>query len=93
MGPAPSRIAVRRRLLPGPALWCALVLVGAQAGAQSPPPPPESPATVSTAAPRLVLDTEVIDLGQLVRGESAEASFALRNEGDAVLRILRAKPG
>jgi hypothetical protein len=35
----------------------------------------------------------VIDLGQLVRGEKAEASFALRNEGDAVLRILRAKPG
>lgn len=92
MGPAPSRIAARRRCLSGPALWCALALVGGQAGAQS-PPPPESPAAESAPAPRLVLDSKVIDLGRLVRGESAEASFALRNEGDAVLRILRAKPG
>jgi hypothetical protein len=39
------------------------------------------------------VDSKEVDLGRLVRGEQAEAVFTLRNEGDAVLRILRVKPG
>ena len=94
MGPVPSSTATRRR----PALWgslllCALVLVCGPAAAQSPPPESDTAAAESKPAPRLVVENKEIDLGQLVRGESAEASFVLRNDGDAVLRILRAKPG
>jgi hypothetical protein len=40
-----------------------------------------------------VVESEQIDLGQLVRGSSAEARFTLRNEGETTLHILRAKPG
>lgn len=74
-------------------MCCGLALVWGPSVAQTPPPPPEAQAQETAPAPRLVLETNLIDLGQLVRGESAEARFALRNEGDAVLRILRAKPG
>lgn len=93
MGPAPPRIVTRRFRFLSPALWCGLALGWAPLAAQAPPPPAEPQAEVAAPAPRLVVDSNTIDLGQLVRGESAEARFALRNEGDAVLRVLRAKPG
>lgn len=44
-------------------------------------------------APKLVVEKPEIDLGSVVRGKVAEAVFELRNEGDAELRILSAKPG
>jgi len=44
-------------------------------------------------APRFEVDETEVDLGVLVRGQFAEGSFALRNGGDAPLRILRADPG
>ena len=41
----------------------------------------------------LVIEKPEIDLGSVVRGKVAEAVFELRNEGEADLRILSAKPG
>ena len=93
MGPAPSTVASRRLRLPGLLLWCVLALLVGPAVAQESPAPVASATEESRPAPRLVVDSKEIDLGQLTRGESAEADFVLRNEGDAVLRILRAKPG
>jgi len=43
--------------------------------------------------PRIVFETETVQMGQMVRGEEVEAEFVYRNEGDSPLRILRAKPG
>lgn len=45
------------------------------------------------ASPRLEVDETEVNLGILVRGQFAEGSFALRNGGNAPLRILRADPG
>lgn len=90
----PSRIHTgRRRRGPSALLLCWLVLAWGPLAGQSPTPPDESPAEEPAPAPRLVVDSKEVDLGRLVRGEQAEAVFTLRNEGDAVLRILRVKPG
>lgn len=45
------------------------------------------------ALPRLEVEQDVIDFGELLRGKEAEASFVVRNTGGATLRILNAKPG
>jgi hypothetical protein len=45
------------------------------------------------AGPQMVFETETVQMGQVVRGEVVEAEFVYRNEGDAPLNILRAKPG
>ncbi len=52
-------------------------------------------AAIPTAAagPRAVVETPKIDLGQVPRGDSVEARFVIRNDGDEVLRILKVKPG
>lgn len=109
MGPVPPRRANQVRfLLSLPVLCCGLALLPSAAGAQD-PAPGSAPAQAPTGAqapepvqagtqeparvPRLVAETREIDLGQVVRGATAEARFELRNEGDDVLRILRAKPG
>lgn len=63
---------------------------GSVALTQTPVP---APAASATGAPRLDVASQTIDLGQLVRGQVAKAQFALRNAGDAVLRIESAKPG
>ena len=43
--------------------------------------------------PRIVFEQETLQMGEVIRGEAVEAEFVYRNEGDAPLRILRAKPG
>jgi hypothetical protein len=43
--------------------------------------------------PRIAFEAETVQMGQILRGESVEAEFVYRNEGDSPLRILRAKPG
>jgi len=42
--------------------------------------------------PKLRIEQKVVDLGTLREGETVDARFVLRNEGDAVLKIHRAKP-
>ncbi len=46
-----------------------------------------------SGAPRLTIDNAVVDLGLVIKGQVAEARFALRNLGDGTLHILGAKPG
>lgn len=51
--------------------------------------PPAEPAP----APSIEIDGTEIDIGQVVRGETAEGSFTVRNTGNAELKIQRVKPG
>ncbi len=73
------------------AALAALALVPLLASAQ---PSPAVPAlqTPAASSPRLVVAESAIDLGSVREGTSVRAVFTLRNEGDAVLSILRAKP-
>lgn len=57
------------------------------------PTPVNADPTAAPPAPRVQIESETVDLGQLVRGASAEAVFVLRNAGNDVLKILSAKPG
>ena len=57
------------------------------------------PISVAAAAdapgsgPRLKFDAVDVNLGEIVRGQDAVATFTYRNVGDAPLKILSAKPG
>lgn len=42
---------------------------------------------------RLSVDQAVLDIGDVVRGETATATFVLRNTGEETLKILSARPG
>jgi hypothetical protein len=64
----------------------------AQAPGSSATAPP-STEQQTTSGPRVETETTLIDLGQLARGETSEARFALHNRGDETLQILRVKPG
>ena len=88
----PIRARFRRRPV---GLLAATLLACGIATAQAPPeaPPEAASEAAPTTGPRLEVPEDVVDLGQLVRGETGEARFALHNRGDATLRILRAKPG
>jgi len=43
--------------------------------------------------PKLVLESETVDAGQVVRGSDAKFVFVVKNAGDALLKITSAKPG
>ena len=45
------------------------------------------------AAPKLVISPETFDFGEAPSGESVQASFSLRNEGDESLRIAHVRTG
>lgn len=50
-------------------------------------------ASALVAAPRIVFESETVDLGKVVRGASANATFTFKNAGDTELEILSVKPG
>ena len=45
------------------------------------------------APPRLQVDEETVDVGEVPKGETRTATFRLRNVGGETLKILRVKPG
>ena len=45
------------------------------------------------ASPRAVVENPSLDLGRVVRGQTAEGIFRVRNLGAATLHIKQAKPG
>ena len=45
------------------------------------------------AIPRAVVENSTLDLGRVVRGQTAEGIFRVRNLGAATLHIKQAKPG
>lgn len=47
----------------------------------------------SEAFPRAIVENPKLDLGRVVRGETAEGTFRVRNLGAATLHIKQAKPG
>lgn len=47
----------------------------------------------AAAGPTIEVVNAEVDLGDLIRGSTAEAAFTLRNTGDETLRILGADPG
>jgi hypothetical protein len=44
-------------------------------------------------APRIVFDAKDVNLGDVVHGQDAVATFTYHNTGSAPLHILSAKPG
>jgi len=84
-----------------------VALAAAGAVAQSPAAPPAplpsasapapDAATVAQPpvgpAPRIRFDAISLDLGDVPKGQDALAEFVFKNEGDAPLKILSAKPG
>jgi hypothetical protein len=78
--------------LPSPA-WAA---PAPRAPGHPPPAAPAQPASPSEASgkqPKLVIDKDTVDVGDVVRGSMGVATFELKNTGDADLRILDARPG
>ncbi len=47
---------------------------------------------IALAGPKIFFESEDIDLGKLVQGESKEFSFVVYNKGDAVLDITEVRP-
>jgi hypothetical protein len=45
------------------------------------------------SGPRIEVEAKEIDLGVINKGAVAEATFTIRNGGDQILKITRAKPG
>ena len=45
------------------------------------------------ASPRAIVENPKLDLGRVVRGQTAEGVFRVRNLGAATLHIKSAKPG
>jgi len=54
---------------------------------------PSRPAGEVATPPRMEVEKEVIDLGDVISGDVVVASFKIRNAGGETLRILKAKPG
>jgi len=52
-----------------------------------------APAAAAGPAPHIKFDATEVNLGDVVHGQDAVATFTYRNTGDAPLRILSAKPG
>lgn len=59
------------------------------AAAQGPAPAPDAPAV----QPSFRVEQSSLDLGTVRAGEDAVATFVFRNDGQAPVKILRAKPG
>ena len=53
----------------------------------------QAPAPAAAGTPHLRFDTTEVNLGKVIRGEDAVATFTYHNTGDAPLHILSAKPG
>ncbi|MBZ5638768.1 MAG: DUF1573 domain-containing protein [Acidobacteriia bacterium] len=95
---------MRRSVLPVLPLALGLAVMaarGASRPAEGPPrltpsgpPPAPAGAPVTPAVPaQLVVEKETVDLGDVVRGTKAEATFVLRNAGKNPVKILSARPG
>jgi hypothetical protein len=86
---------IRRSVSLFVALVC-VALAARVAGAQQPAPAgaaPAAPAAPTRPAPHIKFDATEINLGDVVRGQDAVATFTYQNTGTAPLHILSAKPG
>jgi hypothetical protein len=70
--------------------------LGAQAPATAPSQAPQPTAGSSAPtgpAPQIKFEKTDVNLGDVVRGQDAVATFTYQNTGNAPLHILSAKPG
>jgi len=88
-----------RRVLTFAAL-CALGITGRTLGSPVPEPPPANAGAATPAdqaasgeTPQIKFDATEVNLGDVIRGNDAVATFTYRNTGTAPLHILSAKPG
>jgi len=65
------------------AAWNTGALLAQEAG-QAPPAKPGG---------RIQVEQEVVDVGDVVRGQEAKGTFLLKNVGEQTLKVLSAKPG
>jgi HYDIN/CFA65/VesB-like, Ig-like domain len=72
------------------ALGGALVLVIAGLGLWASRKPPTISGPAQTGAPRLQVDQDKIDLGEVKLGQTVKVSFKLNNAGDQPLRFSEA---
>ncbi|HEX4825287.1 MAG TPA: hypothetical protein VFV19_13355 [Candidatus Polarisedimenticolaceae bacterium] len=77
---------------------CGIVLAGAALAAAPAPEAPKpaegpNPSTTTGPQPKIAFDKTELDLGDVVRGDDAVATFTYHNAGTAPLHILSAKPG
>jgi hypothetical protein len=84
----------------GSAIWvvCAMLLVRTAVAdppaVPAPPPNPVAPTAPPTGpSPHIKFDSTNVNLGDVVHGEDAVATFIYHNTGDLPLHILSAKPG
>jgi hypothetical protein len=76
---------------------CARAALADAAAAPAPVPNPAEPAAAAVPPtgpqPRLKFDETTVNLGDIVRGQDAVATFTYHNTGEVPLHILSAKPG
>jgi hypothetical protein len=76
------------------AIAAALGTTSPRAGEPASAAAPQPQAPSAAQVPSLVaVEKDLIDLGEVTRGAEAKATFVLRNEGAAPVKILSAKPG
>ncbi len=78
------------------ALAASSIVLGGPTLAQAPPTPAPaaaSPAPAEGPQPRLAFDSVNVNIGEVVHGADAAATFTYHNTGDAPLHILSAHPG
>ena len=78
------------------ALGAVLARPAAPDQTQTPPPvpaPAAEPAVPTGPSPHVKFDSTEVDLGDVIRGQDAVATFTYRNTGSVPLHILSAKPG
>lgn len=67
------------------------------ADAPAVPTPPQNPPAQAAAptgpSPRIKFDETNVNLGEVVRGQDAVATFTYRNTGEVPLHIVSVKPG
>ena len=61
--------------------------------AKEPPNGQSAAEAKAQGGPRMSIEKETVDLGEVLKGSTASAAFEIRNTGDQVLKILDARPG
>jgi hypothetical protein len=81
-------------------LFCAVAVRAASTQAPTPTAPTAPAPTAAAAAaaptgpaPHIEFEKVTIELGDVVRGQDAVATFTYKNTGSAPLHIVSAKPG
>jgi len=72
---------------------CLCLSCGAACAQEPSPAPPAAAPAPAAGGPHIVFDSLNVNLGDVVHGQDAAATFTFRNTGDAPLHILSAKPG